>query len=75
MPITHAESVGLLDGDTELLPGITAIVTAGHTRCHQSIKIESEGQIAFFLGDLIPTVSPSPASLHHGLRPVPDPDT
>src|SRR6478752_4910476 len=58
--------------DTELGPGVTAIVTAGHTRYHQSVKIESEGQIAFFLGDLIPTVShlPLPYIMGYDLFPI-----
>ena len=61
-----------LRGDTELLPGITAVVTAGHTRCHQGVKIESEGQVAFFLGDLIPTVShlPLPYIMGYDLSPI-----
>lgn len=56
-PIDHINQWEFLHGDTELVPGVTTVVTAGHTRYHQSVKIESEGQIAFFLGDLIPTVS------------------
>ena len=61
-----------LSGDTELLPGITAVVTAGHTRFHQSVKIESEGKTAFFLGDLIPTVShlPLPYIMGYDLYPM-----
>ncbi|WP_173044427.1 MBL fold metallo-hydrolase [Nitrospira sp. KM1] len=61
-----------LHGDTELLPGLTAVVTAGHTRCHQGVKIESEGRVAFFLGDLIPTVShlPLPYIMGYDLFPV-----
>jgi glyoxylase-like metal-dependent hydrolase (beta-lactamase superfamily II) len=61
-----------LHGDTELLPGLTAIVTAGHTRCHQGVKIESEGKVAFFLGDLIPTVShlPLPYIMGYDLFPI-----
>lgn len=42
----------LLDGDTELAPGITGIVTPGHTPGHMSVRIESGGQHAAFLCDL-----------------------
>jgi glyoxylase-like metal-dependent hydrolase (beta-lactamase superfamily II) len=54
------------------LPGITAVVTPGHTRCHQSVKVESEGRVALFLGDLIPTVShlPLPYIMGYDLDPV-----
>jgi len=72
MPITHVNQWEFLRGDTEVLPGITAVVTAGHTRCHQSVKIESEGHTAFFLGDLIPTVShlPLPYIMGYDLFPI-----
>ena len=71
-PIAHVNQWEFLHGDTELLPGITAIVTAGHTRHHQGVKIESEGKVAFFLGDLIPTVShlPLPYIMGYDLFPI-----
>ncbi len=70
--IAHVNQWEFLNGDTELLPGITAVVTNGHTRCHQSVKVESEGQVAFFLGDLIPTVShlPLPYIMGYDLYPI-----
>jgi glyoxylase-like metal-dependent hydrolase (beta-lactamase superfamily II) len=72
LPITEADRWDLLDGDTELLPGITAMVTQGHTRYHQGIKIESEGRTAFYLGDLIPTVChlPLPYIMGYDLSPL-----
>ena len=71
-PIDHINQWEFLHGDTELVPGVTAVVTAGHTRYHQSVKVESEGQIAFFLGDLIPTVShlPLPHIMGYDLFPI-----
>lgn len=71
-PIEHINQWEFLHGDTELVPGVTAVVTAGHTRCHQSVKIESEGQVAFFLGDLIPTIShlPLPYIMGYDLFPI-----
>ena len=71
-PIAHVNQWEFLQGDQELLPGITAVVTAGHTRYHQGVKIESEGQVAFFLGDLIPTVShlPLPYIMGYDLFPI-----
>jgi glyoxylase-like metal-dependent hydrolase (beta-lactamase superfamily II) len=72
LPITETDRWDLLDGDTELLPGITAMVTQGHTRYHQGIKIESEGRTAFYLGDLIPTVChlPLPYIMGYDLSPI-----
>ena len=77
MPVSHAGQWEFIRGDTELLPGVTAIVTAGHTRYHQSVKVESEGNTAFFLGDLIPTVShlPLPYIMGYDLNPVRTLDT
>jgi len=71
-PIAHLHQWEFLHGDTELLPGVTAVVTAGHTRYHQGIKIESEGQTAFYLGDLIPTVChlPLPYIMGYDLFPI-----
>ncbi|MCC2642757.1 MAG: uncharacterized protein K0S45_3170 [Nitrospira sp.] len=71
-PVMQLNQWEFLHGDTELLPGITTVVTAGHTRFHQSVKVESEGRVAFFLGDLIPTVShlPLPYIMGYDLDPV-----
>ena len=71
-PIAHVDQWEFIDGDTEILPGISVVVTEGHTRRHQSIKIESEGQMAFYLGDLIPTVShlPLPYIMGYDLYPL-----
>jgi glyoxylase-like metal-dependent hydrolase (beta-lactamase superfamily II) len=46
-----------LDGDTEVLPGIRAEVLPGHTRYLQGVRITSEGQEAYFISDLVPTLS------------------
>lgn len=77
MPVSQAGQWEFIRGDTELLPGITAVVTAGHTRYHQSVKVESEGHTAFFLGDLIPTVAhlPLPYIMGYDLNPVRTLDT
>lgn len=71
-PIAHVDQWEFLDGDTELLPGVSVVITEGHTRRHQSIKVESEGQVAFYLGDLIPTVShlPLPYIMGYDLYPL-----
>ena len=71
-PVAHVDQWEFLEGETELLPGVTVMVTEGHTRHHQSIKIESEGQVAFYLGDLIPTVShlPLPYIMGYDLYPL-----
>jgi len=71
-PIAHVNQWEFLDGDTELAPGISVVVTRGHTAHHQGVRIESEGRTAFYLGDLIPTVShlPLPYIMGYDLYPV-----
>jgi glyoxylase-like metal-dependent hydrolase (beta-lactamase superfamily II) len=72
LPVAHFNQWEFIHGDTELVPGVKAVVTSGHTRWHQSVKIESEGNVAFFLGDLIPTVShlPLPYIMGYDLFPI-----
>lgn len=47
----------LLDGDAEIVPGITVRLAPGHTAHHQIVQITSQGQTAAYLGDLIPTAA------------------
>jgi glyoxylase-like metal-dependent hydrolase (beta-lactamase superfamily II) len=42
----------LLDGDTELAPGVTGVVAPGHTPGHMAIRFESGGQHAAFVCDM-----------------------
>jgi glyoxylase-like metal-dependent hydrolase (beta-lactamase superfamily II) len=44
-----------LEGNHEIVPGIRVEVAAGHTRDLQYVWIESEGQHACFISDLVPT--------------------
>jgi glyoxylase-like metal-dependent hydrolase (beta-lactamase superfamily II) len=51
-PLYKSGQLRLLEGDTEILPGITGIVTRGHTPGHMSIRLESGGQQLAFVCDL-----------------------
>lgn len=51
-PLVQSGQLRLLEGDTEILPGITIIVTPGHTPGHTSVRFESQGRHAAFLCDL-----------------------
>jgi glyoxylase-like metal-dependent hydrolase (beta-lactamase superfamily II) len=44
-----------VSGEAEPLPGIRCLPTPGHVPWHQSILVESAGERACFLGDLVPT--------------------
>lgn len=44
-----------LDGDQEVIPGIRVQVLPGHNRNLQAIWVESKGERACFISDLVPT--------------------
>lgn len=54
-PLLESGQLELLDGDTEVLPGIRVEVIPGHTRGLQCVKITSQGQTLCCPSDLIPT--------------------
>lgn len=51
-PLEQSGQLRVLWGNTRLTDEIRVIVTPGHTRAHQCIVVESQGQTAAFLGDL-----------------------
>jgi glyoxylase-like metal-dependent hydrolase (beta-lactamase superfamily II) len=71
-PIGRHNQWEFVTGETELLPGVSVMPTPGHTRHHQSVRVESEGEVLLFLGDLIPTVShlPLPYLMGYDLYPL-----
>jgi glyoxylase-like metal-dependent hydrolase (beta-lactamase superfamily II) len=55
-PLGEAGLLQLVDGETEIAPGVRVMPTPGHTRGHQSVLIGPEGgPRALFLGDVVPT--------------------
>jgi len=65
-------SFQLLDGETEVLPGVRCLPTPGHTPFHQSVLIDSGGERACFLADLVPTAAhlPLPWIMGYDLEPL-----
>ena len=55
VPLKEAGQLRLIDGNAEIVPGLRAWVTGGHTEAHQAIVIESGGAGAIYLGDVCPT--------------------
>lgn len=51
-PLYKTGQLRLLDGDTDLAPGVRGIVTPGHTPYHMSVRFESNGEHAAFLCDM-----------------------
>jgi glyoxylase-like metal-dependent hydrolase (beta-lactamase superfamily II) len=57
LPIEKAGKLDLLEGDTELYPGISVIETGGHTPGHQVLLVETDEGNLLYCGDLIPLAS------------------
>jgi glyoxylase-like metal-dependent hydrolase (beta-lactamase superfamily II) len=54
-PLIEADQMKLLDGDQEIVPGISVRVFPGHTAHMQAVLIASGGRKACYISDLIPT--------------------
>lgn len=57
MPIEKAGLLHLVDGMTEIYPGVTLIPTDGHTMGHQVVLVETGQRSLLYCGDLIPLAS------------------
>jgi glyoxylase-like metal-dependent hydrolase (beta-lactamase superfamily II) len=71
-PIAAADRWQLLEGDREVLPGISVRLTPGHVPYHQAILIQDGGETAVFVGDLFPTTAhiPLPWIMGYDLEPL-----
>jgi glyoxylase-like metal-dependent hydrolase (beta-lactamase superfamily II) len=71
-PIAAADRWKLLEGEGEVLPGVSVRLTPGHVPWHQSVVLSSQGETAVFLGDVIPTSShlPLPWIMGYDLEPL-----
>jgi glyoxylase-like metal-dependent hydrolase (beta-lactamase superfamily II) len=71
-PITAADRWRLLDGNGEVLPGISVRLTPGHVPFHQAVVIRDRGETAVFVGDLFPTTAhlPLPWIMGYDLEPL-----
>lgn len=50
-----SDRLARVNGEKEIVQGISVIHTGGHHSGHQIVRLESKGQVAFHLGDLLPT--------------------
>jgi glyoxylase-like metal-dependent hydrolase (beta-lactamase superfamily II) len=71
-PIAAAERWRLLEGDGEVLPGISVRLTPGHVPFHQAVLVQDRGETAAFIADLIPTTAhlPLPWIMGYDLEPL-----
>jgi glyoxylase-like metal-dependent hydrolase (beta-lactamase superfamily II) len=55
-PLVEAGLLEAVTGEVEVSPGVWVVPTPGHTRGHQSVRIDDgQGSSVLFLGDVIPT--------------------
>lgn len=71
-PITDAGLWDLVEGDGRVTAGVRVVPTPGHTPFHQSVLIESDGDVACFLADVCPTSAhlPLPWIMGYDLEPL-----
>ena len=71
-PVHAAGRLELVDGDREVLPGISLRHAPGHTPHHQGILVESGAERLFFLADLAPTAAhvPLPWIMGYDVEPL-----
>ncbi|HKW45881.1 MAG TPA: MBL fold metallo-hydrolase [Gemmatimonadaceae bacterium] len=72
VPLAEDNRYDFLDGEREIVAGIRALHTPGHTPWHQSLLLESGGERALYLGDLIPTTAhvPLPWIMGYDVEPL-----
>jgi glyoxylase-like metal-dependent hydrolase (beta-lactamase superfamily II) len=72
VPTMSSGQLELLEGETEIVEGITAVLTPGHTPYHQSVVIRSGGETAIFLADVLPTHAhlPLPWIMGYDVEPL-----
>ncbi len=71
-PVKDTGQLHLVDGDVEIVKGITARKTPGHVPHHQSLLIDGGSERALFLGDVMPTVNhvPLPWIMGYDVEPL-----
>ena len=50
-------AIEAIEGDTEIIPGVSAVVSGGHTADHQVAVVRSGGESFVHLADIVPTRS------------------
>ena len=55
LPIKEWSQLELMDGDYEILPGLSVLMTDGLAQGHQIVMMNHGGERVAFMGDLVPT--------------------
>jgi glyoxylase-like metal-dependent hydrolase (beta-lactamase superfamily II) len=70
--VTRAGLWDFTEGGGEVTKGVSVVPTPGHTPFHQSVMIESQGEVACYLADVCPTTAhlPLPWIMGYDLEPL-----
>jgi glyoxylase-like metal-dependent hydrolase (beta-lactamase superfamily II) len=60
LPVEAAGQWWLLEGEREIVPGVSVFPAPGHTPAMQCVRLEGGGKTAIFLADLVPTTAHLP---------------
>jgi glyoxylase-like metal-dependent hydrolase (beta-lactamase superfamily II) len=71
-PCARAGMLEAVPGEVEVRSGVTVVPLRGHNAGMQAIRVESEGKVAFFFADALPTTAhvPVPWITGYDLYPV-----
>ena len=71
-PWAEAGKLEALSGEVEVRPGVSVVPVRGHSEGMQAVRIESEGEVAFYFADALPTSAhvPVPWIMGYDLYPV-----
>lgn len=71
-PYAEAGRLDAVAGEVEVRPGVTVVPVRGHNEGMQAIRVESEGNVAFYFADALPTSAhvPIPWIMAYDLYPV-----
>lgn len=72
VPVEAAGQFLLLEGEREIVPGVSVFRVPGHTRDMQCVRLQGGGKTAVFLADLVPTTAhlPLPWIMGYDLYPM-----
>ena len=71
-PIREAGLLDVVEGEIEVVPGVSTFVRQGHVRALTGIRLESEGEVAIYPSDNLPTSAhvPVPWVMAYDLYPL-----
>jgi glyoxylase-like metal-dependent hydrolase (beta-lactamase superfamily II) len=72
VPVEQSGQFEFADGEKEIVAGIRVLPTPGHVPFHQSVLIQSSGETAFYIADLVPTSAhlPLPWIMGYDVEPL-----